>query len=269
MPSALMSRTFGVVSDIEFPPAVQRIINNGFARIVRLNLDEAEKSPEEYRSLNALFTRNLKKDARPIASADVVSPVDGRLSFMGRIDNGELIEVKGQRYGVDKLLGTTSCDDWVKDAFAFIIYLSPTNYHQIHAPVSGRVVQMSYVPGRLLPVNRLGYMLTDDLLPANERLTSIISEKTGHRLALVKVGATCVGKISVVYEPFHTNRTLIRRPLFKSLEPPYNIDAGSKLGCFELGSTVVLLVESACFKPSDRLRVGDRITLGTALGDWK
>ena len=128
---------------------------------------------------------------------------------------------------------------------------------------------MSYVPGRLLPVNRLGYMLTDDLLPANERLTSIMTAKNGHHAALVKVGATCVGKISVVYDSLKTNLTLLRQPLFKNLETPFELQAGDKLGCFELGSTVVLFVDSDGFEPSDKLRVGDRIKLGTSLGNWK
>ena len=47
------------------------------------------------------------------------------------------------------------------------------------------------------------------------------------------------------------------------------MDAGSPLGCFELGSTVVLLVESDGFEPNADLDVGDAVQMGMALGSWR
>lgn len=272
IPTALASRAFGMISEIKFPKAVQNSINSAFVRLARINMDEAEQPLQAYDSLNALFTRKLKADARKPADDRLVSPVDGKLSFFGEVSKGSLIEAKGQKYDVRELIGDITGSapgmDWLDDAYAFTIYLSPANYHRIHAPMTGNITRMAYVPGRLLPVNRLGYLLTDDLLPKNERLTSFMEDGEGRKCALVKVGATCVGKISVAYDDFKTNMELLRAPFEKSVEPPFAAQKSDPIACFELGSTVVLLVSKSGFRPSAELATEQAVKVGMPLGTW-
>lgn len=271
VPLPLVSRAFGSLSDHEFPKPVQASINRAFASLVRLNQAEAEFPIDTYPSLNKLFTRNLKDDARPICATsdnDVVSPVDGTISFIGQLDDETLIHAKNRKYHVQSLVAAPTLEPWLKNAFAFIIYLSPANYHQIHSPVCGCVSHVAYAPGRLLPVNALGYLLSNNLLPTNERLTSFFNLNNGQHAALVKVGATCVGRISVRYDDFKTNTCPQKTPFFKTLSAPFELKAGDKLGCFELGSTVVLLLQSDTFKPNPDLSVGQAIQLGTSLGSF-
>ena len=252
VPAALGSRLFGMVSDVELAAPLQKRVNRAFVRLARVNADEAAMPIDDYKSLNALFTRELKPDMRPIACDGddcAVSPVDGRL--VGAEADSEC--------------------EWLRNAYAMTIYLSPRDYHHIHAPVSGAVVAMNYAPGRLLPVNRLGYALVDDLLPANERLTSFIEARNGQRVAVVKVGATCVGRISVVYDDFKTNLTPRCEGFTRNVDPAFEVEAGAPLGCFELGSTVVLLFENdkKRFVPNPDLQVGQKIKLGSLLGRWE
>lgn len=271
VPTSLASRAFGIVSDIQFSPQIQHYVNAAFAFAANINMDEAEKPMADYVSLNDIFTRQLKANARTIATADVVSPVDGTLSFMGRLQAGSLIEAKGRSYQAVELVATQdpSLIDWLGDAWCFTIYLSPRNYHRIHMPIHGEVSHFSYAPGRLLPVNRLGYWLTDDLLPCNERLTSFMRDERGHRCALVKVGATCVGRISTVYDDFRTNDSFFKSPFTRKLEEPWAAKAGDPLACFELGSTVVLFVSGDDFTPDAALTPKMKIAMGQALGNWK
>lgn len=271
IPSAVASRAFGVVADHAFPQPVQHAVNSAFARLARLNMQESGVRLEDCRTLNALFTRPLAENARVISSDDVVSPVDGTLSFAGRICEGTLLEAKGRQYDVTTLAAADDPEltDWMRDAYAFTIYLSPSNYHRIHAPSTGSVTHVSYAPGRLLPVNRLGYLLADDLLPANERLTSFIETSKGRRCALVKVGATCVGKITLLYDDFKTNRSLFKSPFVRKLPTPWQIVSGEQIACFELGSTVVLLVESRSFVPNAELYTGMPVKMGFGLGSWE
>ena len=268
IPTALASRAFGAISNIQLPAPIQHAVNRGFASLAHINTSESALDIADYPSLEALFTRELKPGSRTIDNADVVSPVDGTISFIGKIEKGTMLQAKGHTYQVDKLIGSTACSEWAENAFAFTIYLSPSNYHRIHAPMAGAVTQMCYAPGRLLPVNRIGYMVSDDLLPANERLTSIMTHTSGKRAALVKIGATCVGKISVVYADCTTNRGFRRTPQFCDIQPNYEITPGAPLGCFELGSTVVLLVESDGFELAQGIENGDEIRMGAALGNW-
>lgn len=273
LPSALVSHAMGRLSDVKFPPAVQKNINRGFVHAMHIDMSDAVHPADTFESLNALFTRAIRKDARPADKASVVSPVDGKISFAGRISARTLLHAKGREYDVRTLAcidDTSTCDihpEWLDDAYAFIIYLAPYNYHRIHAPITGNVTHMTYAPGRLLPVNRLGYLLTHDLLPANERLTSFMTTPEGKKCALVKVGATCVGRISVKYDDFITNG--VRRvPFNKTLDTPWHTEQCEELGCFELGSTVVLLLEGNGFQPSRTFEPGETIRLGQALGNW-
>lgn len=271
IPSAIASRLFGVVAEHAFPGPIQNTINTAFAKLAHIDMDETPVDPRSCKSLNELFTRPLKEGARLIAGDDIVSPVDGTLSYCGRICEGTLLEAKGQVYDVKRLVATQ--DDeltcWMRDAYAFTIYLSPSNYHRIHAPMEGTITHLSYAPGRLLPVNRLGYWMADDLLPANERLTSFMVSPKGKHCALVKVGATCVGKISIQYDGFKANQSLLKTPFDRKLPTPWQINAGDQIACFELGSTVVLLVESNDFAPNSELYTGIPIRMGMPLGNWE
>lgn len=272
LPTALASRAFGLVSEIRFPETIQKSINSAFVKLAHIDMSEAERPLQDYDSLNALFTRKLKDGARIPADDMLVSPVDGKLSFFGEISKGTLIEAKGQKYDVRQLIGVNDADmddlDWLDDAYAFTIYLSPSNYHRIHAPMAGHITHMVYTPGRLLPVNRLGYILTDDLLPQNERLTSFIHDDTGRKCALVKVGATCVGRISVTYDDFKANSAIMRKPFIKKIVPAFDIEKNTQIACFELGSTVVLIADKNGFRPSAELRDEMPVRVGMALGSW-
>src|SRR5215471_535436 len=79
-----------------------------------LNADESERPVEDYPSLNALFTRGLRPEHRPIPSGtpEVLSPCDGRVQDVGRVDGGRLMTVKGIEYSLSSLLAAA-------DALAF------------------------------------------------------------------------------------------------------------------------------------------------------
>ena len=265
IPSAIASRIFGLLSDIHFPKRAQKFINRSFVLLSHINANEAEHPIEEYESLNDLFTRALIPGARNIENDSLISPVDGKLTAFGKVEENTILTVKNQHFDIDELIGTNAENDWIFGSYYFVIYLSPSNYHRIHAPLTASVTHMSYIPGRLLPVNRLGLALTGELFPTNERLTTIFRADSGRRAALVKVGATCVGKITTTYDDYVTNAVLRRKPIYKEItNTKYNI--GDELATFNLGSTVVLFVESEGFTPSPNLVVDSPIQMGNALG---
>src|SRR5688572_28721443 len=67
-------------------------------------LDEAEfeRPIETYSSLNALFTRGVRPECRPIPEGtdQYLCPCDGRIQEVGRLDRDRLITVKGVEYTV-------------------------------------------------------------------------------------------------------------------------------------------------------------------------
>src|SRR6202000_902445 len=102
----------------------------------------------------AFFTRALKPGARPLASADLVSPVDGAISQYGPIEGDQIFQAKGHRYTTTALVGGDAAlaARFQHGSFA-TPYPSPRDYHRIHTLSAGRLLRMIYVPGALSSVN--------------------------------------------------------------------------------------------------------------------
>ena len=90
----------------------------------------------------------------------------------------------------------------------------------------------------------------------------------GHHVAIVKVGATCVGRISVTYDLNKTNDALNRKSYYREIyDAEYNV--GEELATFNLGSTIILFVENKNFKPSPLLTLEQQIRMGEPLGRFE
>lgn len=220
-----------------------------FARTYGIRVEDAEKHVREYASLNDFFSRRLKIGLRPVdSSADtVVSPVDSLITGIGPILEGQLLQVKGQDYTIEELLNRSPRTVSYTNGFFMVLYLSPTDYHRIHAPVTGKILEKEHIPGKVYPVNEFGLVHMRRVLSRNERLVTYIRHDFGE-LAVVKVGAMNVSSIQYV------------TPL------PNQLERGGDLAYFEFGSTVVLLFENGTFTPRSGLQVGTKVRMGEALG---
>ncbi|XEC97706.1 archaetidylserine decarboxylase [Paenibacillus tarimensis] len=220
-----------------------------FARMYGIRIEEAEKSLEEYMTLNEFFTRRLKAGAREIDPhpASLVSPVDALITGAGIIKEGTIINVKGQDYTLEELLNRSPRMENYKNGFCLVLYLSPTDYHRIHSPVSGTIVEREHIPGKVYPVNDFGLRHMRRVLSRNERLVTYIKHQAGE-LALIKVGAMNVSSI-------------------RYTEPAKGkAEKGEELAYFEFGSTVVLLTEDRSFTLRGDLMPGKRVRMGEELG---
>ena len=215
-----------------------------FSRIYNINAQEARLELKDYPSLNEFFTRALKNGVR-IVEPDaklVVSPVDGTLLNSGDLDKGTVVQTKGIESKLQDLLGSNTYYDRFLGGKYATIYLAPKDYHRIHSPCTGVIQGYYYQPGKLFPVNEIAVETINKLFSRNERLITYIETQYG-LVAMVKVGATGVGKIRVTYdENLSTNRWFrISKEHF--YEDGKNIAKGDEIGRFEMGSTVMLLFE--------------------------
>ncbi len=269
LPKNLFSRITGYVAAAKLPKFILRPFMAWFIRKYNVNVDEAEHPPEHYASLNLFFTRRLKEGVRPIDSKPgiLVSPVDGAVSEFGDIVDGRLIQAKGLEYTLDGLLDCPEHVEKYRGGKYLVIYLSPPDYHRIHTPCAGRVLAYSYAPGKLFPVNEAAVHGIRNLFPRNERLTTYVENKSGN-VALVKVGATNVGKISVVYDDIITNGWIRRRHL-RQYENEIKVERGDELARFNMGSTVVLVFEKDKVDILPEVVSGRKIRLGEPIAKFK
>ena len=228
-----------------------------------IRLDEAESSDlNDYPHFNAFFTRALKPGIRPIDAdqAHIVSPVDGAISQAAPIENGRIIQAKGHSYTVAELLAQEQPPQELMNGHFMTIYLSPKDYHRIHAPLDCQLQNMQHVPGRLFSVAEWTAQSIPRLFARNERLVNELSTEIGSVYS-VYVGAILVSSIETVNQglitPPYTNR--VREVPMQSSEP---FSKGDEMARFNMGSTVILLFPENSIELADHIKPGVSVKLG-------
>ncbi len=267
LPHHLVSRFIYRLTRIEsrFVPAAIR----QFARLFNIDLQEAtHPDPGHYKTFNQFFTRSLKDGARSISGNEhqLCSPVDGRVSQLGSISSGTIIQAKGRNYSVSELLGGRESDISVFQNGTFAtLYLSPRDYHRIHMPTTGDLCAMHYIPGRLFSVAPHTVRVVPRLFARNERVVAVFNTEAG-RVAMVLVGAINVAAIETVWAGLVTPPTQ-QNIIYKDYEPSTHVlKKGQEMGRFNMGSTVILLLENGTLR-SD-LSAGDPVRMGQFLGNF-
>lgn len=238
LPRVRISRVVGRLCEQPIPSGLARAVERAYCRAYQVNMDEAEGHLGSYPSFDAFFTRPLRKGARHISSDPVVSPSDGKLSCLGRIDTGARISVKGQRYEVSELIGDAADAQRYSGGQFAVVYLAPGDYHRVHSPVEGTISLLRGMPGDLFPVNSLGERYVPQLFVRNNRVAIVIETERLGRVTVVMVGATIVGRISVKALPGPAVP-----PGSHVIEPGHVVARGDEIGMFHLGSTAVVLFE--------------------------
>lgn len=275
LPQGALSRAFGRLADIELPRRLRRPVLGAVARVLGMDLSEAERALEDYPSVNALFVRRLRPGVRPWPDLPDVagSPVDGVVGRLGMIRDGLLLQAKGRWYSAADLLGDPDEARRFDGGMYLTLYLSPRHYHRIHAPCEGTIGHARYVPGALFPVNAPAVAHIADLFARNERLIGYIDGPLG-RVAVVAVGAYNVGRISAAFDPEwcagpgETHWVTNRKPPaeeFRRYDPPVPVAMGEEIMAFHMGSTVILLFEPGRASLVAELRSGQEIRLGSPI----
>lgn len=207
----------------------------------RIDLAEAVRgSRKDYASLQDFFTRTIRPGSRPLADSLLVSCSDGVFGQSGAIEKGTLIQAKGILYSAREFLQDPDLARQFEGGAFSTVYLAPWNYHRVHHAVTGELVACRHIPGDLWPVHRQAVEGIPGLFARNERAWVAVRTPVGTAIA-VMVGAYNVGSIRLTACPG------LGRDLRGLWTPPAPaaIAAGDELGIFEMGSTVVLLVDKA------------------------
>ncbi|HVH45631.1 MAG TPA: archaetidylserine decarboxylase [Labilithrix sp.] len=231
----------GRLADYAWPEPVGKAVVNLYCRAYGVELDECRKA-SGFTSFDEFFTRELRVGARqmPDDPRVIVSPADGRVDSIGPID-GRAFHVKGRPYRVDELLGDEDEARRYAGGSGCVVYLSPRDYHRVHAPVNGDISVVRSMPGDYYPVNAIGVRHVHNLFVRNRRVAIAIDTPPASglgRVTVVMVAAMVVGRITVTGiderdVPFGVHE----------LARPLHVERGDEVGIFRLGSTAVIFFE--------------------------
>jgi len=265
LPRNLISRICGILADARIPRPLLTPLIRLFSWKFGVDMSEVAKQVSEFRTFNEFFARRLLPNTRSLNPdpASILSPVDGIVGEFGPINNGHLIQAKGLEYRLADLLKDPERTQLYDDGVFITICLAPHNYHRIHSMVEGEIHEFSYIPGDLWTVSPLGVHHVPGLFARNERLTTFFRTDKGE-CALVKVGATVVGRIRVCYHDQVSNKPGAKCQQV-TLETPFHIKRGEELGLFEMGSTVICLFPPGQIELGE-LQVEQKVCLGQAIG---
>lgn len=239
-PFTTLSSLSAKLTDVPMGNFTQFLIKN-FIKSFNINMDEiANNEISTYKTFNEFFIRQLKEDARPIATDCLaVSPVDGTIGQAGTISAGRLIQAKGLDYSLKELVGGNEDDSaQFENGRYACIYLSPSNYHRIHMPIDGTLKKAIHVPGKLFPVGSKNISSMPNLYTVNERMVCFFETPIGP-LCVVMVGAALVGSIHTTWGGTVNRRVGLDIQNFEDKNIRYK--KGDEIGYFKYGSTVICL----------------------------
>ena len=191
---------------------------------------EFKQTIDQYDSFNDFFTRQLKKEARPLASGAVI-PADGRYLFYQNIATCDGFVIKGKKFSLEKLLGSAILANRYAEGSMAIARLAPIDYHRFHFPVHCVPNHAELINGPLFSVNPLSIKQNVELLTENKRMITHLATQHYGTILFIEIGATSVGCIHQTYTP----------------NKPQN--KGDEKGYFSFGgSSIIVLFESGCIQ---------------------
>ena len=265
VPQRLMSGAVRWATHARFGPWKNFLIDT-IARTYGVDRSEALSADNaDYEHFNAFFTRALKPGARPLDPdpTALVMPADGRVSQVGRVRAGTILQAKGHEYSAAALLGDEQAAAPFRDGAFATIYLSPRDYHRVHMPWAGRLVETVHIPGRLFSVAPFTVDAIPGLWARNERLVCRFETSFGP-MAVVMVAAMLVSGIQTVWGgvevPPYARRVLRKDYRDKAV----SLDRGAEMARFLMGSTVIVLVPPGIdpapgLDPLAPVRLGQRL----------
>lgn len=266
VPQQTLSKLAGHLAQSQ-NPYIKKAFVHSFAKAYNIDLSEYQRQQlDDYQSFNDFFTRELKDDARAIDQTinGIACPADGKISQIGTIHQGQLLQAKGKFYEVGQLLADYELGKAFVDGSFATIYLAPTNYHRVHMPFDGKLVASRYVPGMLFSVNNTTAQNVPDLFARNERLVCEFDTAFG-KACVVLVGAMIVAGIECV-----ATGAIKRTPYIQHRLHDLTLKKGDELGRFYLGSTaIVILPKSAHCAWRDELVHNTAVKMGEQIGQFE
>ncbi|MBM6691210.1 phosphatidylserine decarboxylase [Fusobacterium mortiferum] len=182
------------------PESVKKIPS--FIEQADINIAEAKKRVEEFKSFNDFFYRELKEGARTVDYRENVlaSPADGKILAFENLDREKEFYIKGDKFTLEEFFADKELANKYKNGVFMIIRLAPIDYHRFHFPADGEISESKLIDGVYYSVSTYAIKKNFRILCENKREYSILKTEKFGDIAMFEVGATMVGGIKQSYK---------------------------------------------------------------------
>lgn len=182
------------------PESVKKIPS--FIEQADINIAEAKKRVEEFKSFNDFFYRELKEGARTVDYRENVlaSPADGKILAFENLDREKEFYIKGDKFTLEEFFADKKLANKYKNGVFMIIRLAPIDYHRFHFPADGEISESKLIDGVYYSVSTYAIKKNFRILCENKREYSILKTEKFGDIAMFEVGATMVGGIKQSYK---------------------------------------------------------------------
>lgn len=224
---------------------LSKTIIPSYIKYFNITLQDVSRPINDFSTLHEFFIREVSTKSRPIHAGtnSIISPVDATVETFGPITKDGIFFVKDKPYTLENLLGSSKIAEQFVNGKYIILYLSPAEYHRIHAPVDGEVIRQYMLGKKSYPVNKWGLQYGKEAISGNYRLLTQLCMPNHKHCFHIKVGAMFVNSIELT----NTSSTWKK---------------GEEVGYFSFGSTVVLLFEEDSMEFSATLKAGKFVRMG-------
>lgn len=105
-----------------------------------------------WRSFNEFFARQFKPGYRPVTAVEdpsiIVSPVDFTFGEQLEISPSSTITAKGLTWSINELMADSPFSHFFHGGTWMHGFISESDYHRVHAPVGGKVVEARVISGQ-------------------------------------------------------------------------------------------------------------------------
>lgn len=228
-----------------------------------------------YLDLTQLFFNTTRPEAPPVVQqAGLMGcPGNGVIDQLGDIQGTHIPQAQGQYYSLVELLGHSEAraQPFVDGQFAST-RLASDDDHRVYMPLSGRLMEMMYIPGSSVCLCNLpsdsGEWIPRLFAHSHEQVACVFQTEAGP-MAMILIGATFAGSIETVWagkmKPLHGKGKKIMNYNFRDVA--IQLNQGQEMARFNMGgSAVLILFGPGCVRWRPGLVAGTRMKVSESLG---
>ncbi len=209
-----------------------------------VGIEQYEHNPQDdywgFASWNDFFTRRFKEGERPVASPDdekvIVSACEATpYSITTNVKRQDRFWIKSQPYSLDDMLANDDSVDQFVGGTVYQAFLSATNYHRWHSPVTGTIVRAFNLEGTYY--SEADSEGADAVEPTNSQ--SYLAHVAARAIILIEADDPVIGLVAFVPVGMSEVSSCMIHP---SITPGYRVAKGEELGYFQFGGSTHCLV---------------------------